>query len=265
VKTFCALTTVVSVSIEPGLPLADIAAGIVANFPPATEAELHYVLTPSGVHRNATFLPAEQPIDVVPVFEMDLYQEVLLRAARGWILHAAALEVHGRALVLCGSSGAGKTTLSLALMARGHRLLTEEMVWISEDGTVRGLPRSLHVPESSKERARVPDSWLRLPYPIRDRAGAIRDHLLLVPPRDALVLESRPLAAIVRMGHGPGWDVHLTQSSPSEALQRLWDRSLRRDEAGLEVATTVLKRHGSYVLSSTSESEALTLLEPLLK
>ena len=264
-RTFRALTTNVAVAIDDGMPLAEIAHAVIARYPAAETAELHYRLQPGGVHRDENFSAVEQPMDVTPAFEMDLYEQVVTRAAKGLVLHAAAIEVNGQALVLCGASGAGKTTLALTLTARGYRLLTEEVVWIGPDGTVRGLPRALHVPEGSPLRERIPANWTQFTYPIRDRDGAQRHHVLVVPPPDVLQLEPLPLFALVRMGHGPDWPVRLEESPQSDALQRLWDRSLRRDEAGLEVATSLLRRYPSYVLSSTSETEALSLLRTLLK
>jgi len=42
------------------------------------------------------------------------------------VLHAAALERKGRALLVAGPSGSGKTTLTLALIERGFRLLSDD-------------------------------------------------------------------------------------------------------------------------------------------
>jgi hypothetical protein len=86
-----------------------------------------------------------------------------------------------------------------------------------------------------------------------------------VPPASVFELGPLPLGAIVRMGHGPDWEIYLRESPHHVALQRLWDRSLRQDDGGLEAATDVLRRHGSWELSSTTEAEALALLAPLLK
>lgn len=42
------------------------------------------------------------------------------------VLHAAALERDGRALLIAGPSESGKTTLTLALLRRGYRLLSDD-------------------------------------------------------------------------------------------------------------------------------------------
>lgn len=52
------------------------------------------------------------------------------------VLHAAAVRLGCRAIALLGSSGSGKSTLAAALLARGHRLMAEDILAI-EPGTLR--------------------------------------------------------------------------------------------------------------------------------
>lgn len=42
-------------------------------------------------------------------------------------LHAACVEIDGRAVAICGPGGQGKTTLAAALSGRGHRLMAEDI------------------------------------------------------------------------------------------------------------------------------------------
>ena len=44
------------------------------------------------------------------------------------VLHGSALDVDGKGLVLLGHKGAGKSTTAAALLARGHALLTDDLV-----------------------------------------------------------------------------------------------------------------------------------------
>lgn len=60
---------------------------------------------------------------------------------KAWFnFHAAAIEVGGRAVVIVGAPGSGKTMLALALVARGARLYSDEFVFIRRsDRMVSGL------------------------------------------------------------------------------------------------------------------------------
>ena len=53
---------------------------------------------------------------------------VLLHRRGRLVLHGSAVDVGGRAVVLLGEKGAGKSTTAAALLARGHALLTDDLV-----------------------------------------------------------------------------------------------------------------------------------------
>ena len=83
---------------------------------------------------------AESATDLVPLFELDLYHELITYAARGCLLHAACLAVDDRALILVGPSGAGKSTLALSLLGRGSRYLSDEYTLLTDAGMVKAHP-----------------------------------------------------------------------------------------------------------------------------
>ncbi|HEY6077662.1 MAG TPA: hypothetical protein VIW29_02600 [Polyangiaceae bacterium] len=259
--TFRALTTVVGVELADDLPFRDVVDALLASYPRVDDVpQLQYrlrrgVLSRSDVN-DQTVVEAS---DLAPLFELDLYRQIVQRAAPGWLLHAAAVAVEGGALVFAGPSGAGKTTLALALAARGDRLLTEEIVWIGSDGTVRGLPRALHV----RERATLPAGWRTVAYPIR-ASSVMASQWLIVPEPGALQHEALPLRALVRLTHGPDRTGGLTRLSGGDALLRLWDGVLRQDEAALAAAGALLASVPAYQLASRRFDEALQAVEPLL-
>ena len=59
---------------------------------------------------------------------------VLLHRRGHLVLHGSAVDVGGRAVVLVGDKGAGKSTTAAALVARGHRLLTDDLVALDAGG-----------------------------------------------------------------------------------------------------------------------------------
>ena len=75
-------------------------------------------------------------------------------------LHASVLEKAGKALIMPGSPGAGKSTLCAALMLSGWRLLSDEFALISrEDLSLTALCRAIGLKNESIDiiKARQPD------------------------------------------------------------------------------------------------------------
>jgi hypothetical protein len=95
-----------------------------------------------------------EPADAVAEVLVRLVQQVLggLHDRGIQVVHAAALEHRGRALIVSGRTGEGKTTTALGLLGRGLRLLSDEFA-VVEPGTTRLLPyrRSLHVRAGTPE------------------------------------------------------------------------------------------------------------------
>jgi hypothetical protein len=61
-------------------------------------------------------------------------------------IHSGVVSVDGRAVVVAGRSGRGKTTLVLGLLRRGLDLLSDELALIAQDDrTVLPYPRGLHL------------------------------------------------------------------------------------------------------------------------
>ncbi|WP_127089092.1 HPr kinase/phosphorylase [Aquabacter cavernae] len=81
-------------------------------------------------------LDAEGPVtgDDVRVFLLGtMFSALCMR--RGMLpLHASAVEIGGRALLISGASGAGKSTLAGALAARGHRLISDDVCLLQFGG-----------------------------------------------------------------------------------------------------------------------------------
>lgn len=66
---------------------------------------------------------------------------LVLRLRGTTCLHASAVEIHGRAVIFPGEEGAGKSTTAAALARRGHAVLSDDVVALTErDGTFFVLP-----------------------------------------------------------------------------------------------------------------------------
>ncbi len=86
----------------------------------------------------------------LPFFEWGLNWCVSGYAHQFLIIHAAVMEKQGRALVLPGEPGAGKSTLCAALVQCGWRLLSDELTLIDrKTGRIIAFPRPVSLKNHS--------------------------------------------------------------------------------------------------------------------
>jgi hypothetical protein len=96
-----------------------------------------------GTYRISIAEPlVELPPDLEPViaeaFLWSTPTAICAAAAGDVMLHAAAVEIDGRAIILTGDGGDGKTTLAAGFHRAGHRLLSDDTVRLS---TIRSRPQ----------------------------------------------------------------------------------------------------------------------------
>lgn len=133
------------------------------------------VLTPRGERVLDPEAALEQAYGLV-------FRELLDAVERFLVLHAGAVEAGGKAFLLAGPSGTGKTTLTLALAEAGLKLLSDDFSPLERStGLVHLFPKSLGVrpgpgqefarrlsrpcPEEG-ERTLPPDIWAAGPCPL---------------------------------------------------------------------------------------------------
>jgi hypothetical protein len=119
--------------------------------------------------------------------------------------HAGVVEVDGRAVLLSGRSGRGKSTLTLGLLRRGAGWLTDELALIAaDDVTVLPYPRALHV--SPATAGLLPELAFLHARPRHDLGGG--SEWSVVPADLARAFGTRPagpvrLAAILLLDGDP--------------------------------------------------------------
>jgi len=101
------------------------------------------------VDGHAPFQPL--PLDqAYPMFEWGLNWCVSAHAHGYLMIHAAVVEKNGRAAILPAPPGSGKSTLCAALVARGWRLLSDELTLVRvSDGALVALARPISLKNQS--------------------------------------------------------------------------------------------------------------------
>lgn len=135
------------------------------------------------------------------------------------MLHAAALERNGRAVVLPGDPGAGKSTLTAALMLSGWRLLSDEITLVDRiDGRLVGLARPVSLKNASIDvvREAFPDAVIGAPA--HDTHKGTVAHLR--PTRDSVlrVGEKAAPAWVIFPRWRDGAEARLSPHSRSDAF-----------------------------------------------
>ncbi|MCH5375209.1 MAG: HprK-related kinase A [Planctomycetes bacterium] len=131
---------------------------------------------PAGFWRSRVTIYADgQPLfhriprqQAVPLLEWTLNLSVFHRPSLHLLLHAAVVERGGRAAVLPGEAGSGKSTLCAALIQRGWRLLSDEVAVLqATDDRLLAVPRPVSLKEGAIEAIRrfAPDAPVQPPWP----------------------------------------------------------------------------------------------------
>ncbi len=129
--------------------------------------------------------------EAIPLIEWTLNLCVFHRPCPHLLIHAAVVEKEGRAMILPGEAGAGKSTLCAALIHRGWRLLSDEVAVVRiGDGRLLPVPRPVSLKGQAIEIVRrfAPAAVLGPTWP-KTPKGPVA-HLL--PPRESVLRMDDP-------------------------------------------------------------------------
>jgi hypothetical protein len=145
----------------------------------------------------------------------------LLLAWRGLIpIHGSAVELDGRGFLLCGPAGSGKSTTTAALLARGARLISDDLSVLYP---IRpGQPPMLYAGRSTLRLHAETAAFLAEAVPCSAPAHIAAGKHVVSPPRvDAAT--PVPLAALLLLGNQP---THASATALLEAqfFRPFWTR-----------------------------------------
>jgi hypothetical protein len=164
--------------------------------------------------RDQALRACEDPSELLFILEKDLTVELQKRRPELFFLHAAALALGDRAILLAAESGSGKSTTAWGLLHHGFRYLTDELSAIDLDAlAVYPYPHALCL----KRRPPVyplPEATIDLGSTLHVPTSA-----LPTPP----VLERCPLAAVFLLRYEPATAMpEVRRLTPAEASARLY-------------------------------------------
>ena len=209
-------------------------------------------------------LPAGQALAVL---EWGLNLAIALRSHSWLMLHSAAVERGGRAMLFPAWPGAGKTTLCVGLAHRGWRLFSDEFGLIRR-GTCEAvpLPRPMPLKNASIDviRGFAPEAELGPTIP-NTRKGTIAH---VKPP--AASVRAAHVPARVRWIVFPQWlagaPIELTEIARAEAFMTLATNAFNYEMLGEEAFAAVGDLVASarcFRLRYSNLEEAVTLLNEL--
>jgi hypothetical protein len=164
------------------------------------------------------------------------------------VLHASAVAIDGRALAFLGAPGQGKSTLALALHARGHALLADDVTAVvfgaSTPVVVPAYPQINVSPDALVAFSHDPTKHRRVEPALEKRAFPVPERF-----SDASV----PLKNIYVLDEGP--DNVLERIPPRESLIELLRysycfRMLTKAEKGTHLS------QAAYLIDATTVSRA---------
>ena len=154
-----------------------------------------FILNRTGAEVWAAW-PDGLTVDDMSAYLLGPVMGFVLRLRGRVCLHASGVVANGRAFAVLGPPGAGKSTLAAAFAARGHAVLSDDVVPLVEgDGAflaVPGYPRVRLWPASVAALAAIDESAPTLPSDWGDR----RLHLDLGEQGYTFQSEPVPLAAV---------------------------------------------------------------------
>jgi hypothetical protein len=243
---------------------------VASRYAPPTRARIEAHVDERGVRivrDGSPFWHSREPSHLVPTLEWTIADTAIKRVgSRVPLLHAGAVALHGRALVIPGQSGAGKSTLVAALVASGFAYLADDVTVIEPGGT-RLLPfgRAIGLKHGSVSPlvAYYPDLEHR---PAGQRFGST-PLWYIVPPAPAWSTEPVPLGAVVlprfEAGGATTLDPVTRGEAVSDVLPQLFEgRAIAA--AGVGQIVALLRQAVCYRLTFGDLPSAVTALRAVL-
>lgn len=203
----------------------------------------------------------------LPMFEWGVNWCFAQRANQYVLLHAGTLALGDRAVLMAATPGAGKSTLSAAMMLAGFRLLSDEFGVLDPDsGMLLPMLKPVALKNRSIDVIRAYSAQARLgPTFVGTRKGDVA-HLAPDAASVAAATTARP-ALVIFPTYREGSELSLTPQPPEQAFARLAFNSFNYALLGpvaFDAVADVAERCPAYQLTYSRLDEAIACLRELL-
>ncbi|MEA3040152.1 MAG: hypothetical protein QOE79_2665 [Sphingomonadales bacterium] len=198
--------------------------------------------------------------------EMGMNLQMALGQRRHLLLHAAAVEREGRAVLMTGLSGAGKSTLAAWLGERGWRFMGDEFALLGlNDGLLYPFPRAVSLKNDALPLFAQVDAARLGPRLEGTPKGTIRH---LRPNAEAIARMDEPAAPalILFPRFGAGLAPAVRQVGAAEVFARLTQAStnyVALAEPGFEALTRLVTSVPGRAIDYSDGEEAALLVDRL--
>jgi HprK-related kinase A len=203
----------------------------------------------------------------LPLFEWAVNHCIFERPHQYLMLHSAVVEKQGRAVILPGPPGSGKSTLCAGLVCRGWRLLSDEVALVRpQDAMIVPIPRPIGLKNDSIRMIRgfSPQAALGPSWP-----GTIKGELAHMQPPAESVRRSHETARpawLVFPSYRAGAKADLTSVSKAQGLLRAAKNSFNYSvlgRTGFEALAKLIDGCGCYEFIYSDLAEAVEQIERL--
>lgn len=199
------------------------------------------------------------------MFEWGLNWVIANHAHQYAIVHAATVEKSGKAVILPGAPGSGKSTLGAAMVCRGWRLLSDEMALISlDDGLLRPFPRPISLKNESIDILRAYSDSAIIGEVIHDTAKGSVAHMRV--PRASIDNGRAPAlpTVIAFPRYQSGSATQTTKLSKGQTLMRLIENCFNfpvLGPQGFEVLAETVERCHCMAIEYDDMDQAMAIIE----
>lgn len=215
---------------------------------------------------KAPFKPL--PLDqALPMFEWGLNWCISNHIHTHLISHAAVIEKDGKAVIMPGAPGSGKSTLCAGLMLSGYRLLTDELAVIDpEDLLLTSLCRPINLKNESIDLIKKAFPEAVFSRTVNDTAkGTVS---LLKPSGSSFQHDDRAEAvAIVFPKYSHEESCRLQRLDKGQAFMQLAEQSFNYSllgERGFNILSRLIERCDCYSLGYGTLDESIEQIEGVI-